>query len=79
MVLYRNQWPVNFILHFAEMHIGSAIRNENTLFGNYFLKCFIVKRILISFNCFSEYINKQYKIEMFVHGCPSLAQISQVS
>ena len=25
------------------------------LFGNYFLKCNKVKRILISFNCFSEY------------------------
>ena len=24
VVLYRNQWPVNFILHFAELHIGSS-------------------------------------------------------
>ena len=23
-VLYRNQWPVNFILHFAELHIGCS-------------------------------------------------------
>ena len=48
MVLYCNQWPVNFILHFAELHIGSSIRYEKTLFGNYFLKGY-VKRILISF------------------------------
>ena len=27
--------PVNFILHFAELHIGSSIRYNNTLFGNY--------------------------------------------
>ena len=26
------------------------------MFGNYFLKCYIVKMISISFNCFSEYI-----------------------
>ena len=55
-VLYHNQWPVNFILHFAELHIGSSTRYENTLFKNYFLKCYTVKRNLISFNCFSEYI-----------------------
>ena len=58
MVQYRNQWPVNFILHFAELHIGSSISYENTLFRNCFLKCYIVKIILISFNCFSEYIWK---------------------
>ena len=32
MVLYRNQWPVIFFLHFAKLHIGSSIRIENTLF-----------------------------------------------
>ena len=47
---------VNFILHFAKMHIGSSIRYENTLFENYIFNGYIVKRILISFNCFSEYI-----------------------
>ena len=56
MVLYRIQWPVNFALHFSELHIGSSIRYENTLFENIFFKCYIVKRNLISFNCFSEYI-----------------------
>ena len=53
VVLYRNQWPINFILHVTELHIGSSIRYENNcLFGNHFLKCYIVKIILISFNCF---------------------------
>ena len=45
MILYRNQGPVNFILHFALLHIGSSIRNENTLFKTYFIKDYIVKRI----------------------------------
>ena len=58
VVLYLYQLPVNFILHFAEWHIGSSIRYETTSFGNIFFKCYIVKRILISFNCFSEYITK---------------------
>ena len=26
VVLYRNQWPVNCIFHFSELHIGSSIR-----------------------------------------------------
>ena len=52
VVLYRNQWPVNFILHFTVLHIGSSIRYKNTLFWNYFLNCYIVKRILISFQLF---------------------------
>ena len=46
----------HFILHSAELHIGSSIRYENALYVNYFLDSYIVKRILISFNCFSEYI-----------------------
>ena len=60
MVLYRNQRPVNFIFHLAELHIGSSIRYENTLFKNIFFKCYIVKRNLISFNCLSEYILCKY-------------------
>ena len=55
MVLYRNQWPVNCIFHFAELHFGSSIRYESTLFKKYFFKCYIVKR-KISFDCFSEYL-----------------------
>ena len=57
VVLYRNQLPVNFILHSAELHIGSSIKYGNTLFGNNFLKFCIAKTNLISFNCFSEYIS----------------------
>ena len=34
VVLYRNQWPVNFILHFAKLHIDGSIRYESTLFKN---------------------------------------------
>ena len=36
VVLYRNQWLLNFILHLTELHIGISIRYENTLFK----KCF---------------------------------------
>ena len=50
-----------FFLHSAELHIGSSIRYENALYRNYFFNCYIVKRILISFNCFSEYINDWFK------------------
>ena len=45
VVLYRNQRPVNFILHSAELHIGSSIRYENALCGNNLLNCYIVKII----------------------------------
>ena len=65
VVLYRNQLPVNFILHFDELHIDCSVRYEKTLFGNYFLTCYKVKIILIPFNCFSEYISNHstgYKI-----------------
>ena len=55
VVLYRNQWPVNFILHFAKLTIGSSIEYKNTLFINCFLKCLICKIILICFNCFIVY------------------------
>ena len=65
VVLYRNQLPVNFILHSAELHIVSSIRYQNAIYGNYFLNCSIVKRILISFNCFSEYIIKQVVSYLF--------------
>ena len=53
---------MNFILHSSELHIGSSIRYENALHGNYFLNCYIVKIILISFNCFSEYRYEYNKI-----------------
>ena len=44
MLLYCNQWPVNFILHFAKLHIGGSIRIENTLFKTYLIKDCIVIR-----------------------------------
>ena len=44
-VLYCNQWPVNFILHFAKLRIGRSIRYKNNLFKNNFIKDYIVKRI----------------------------------
>ena len=47
---------VNFILYFAELHSGNSIRYKITLFEKCNLKCYKVKRISISFNCFSEYI-----------------------
>ena len=56
VVLYRNHGPINFNLHFAELQIGGSIKNKNALFGKYFLNCKKVKIILVSFNCFSEYI-----------------------
>ena len=46
---------MNFNLHFGELHSDSSINDSNTLFENYLPKCYKVKRILISFNCFSEY------------------------
>ena len=57
---------VKFILHFAELRIGSSIRYENTLFGNYSQMLYSQKNFnLISFNCFSEYI-------LFPDNCFSL-------
>ena len=60
VVLYHNQCPVNFVLYFAELHTSNSIRYENTLFGNYFLKCHIVKRILISFTSGNIIVNLTY-------------------
>ena len=48
VVLYRNQLPVNFILHSVELHIVSSIRYQNAIYGKYFLNCSIDKIILIS-------------------------------
>ena len=47
---------MNFNLHFGELHSNNSINDKNNLFENYIPKCYKVKRILISFNCFSEYI-----------------------
>ena len=47
---------MNFNLHFCELHSDDSFNDKNNLFENYIPKCYNVKRILISFNCFSEYI-----------------------
>ena len=47
---------MNFNLHFCELHSNDSINDKNNLFENYIPKCYNVKRILISFHCFSEYI-----------------------
>ena len=46
---------MNFNLHCGELHSDSSINDKNNLFESYIPKCYKVKRILISFNCFSEY------------------------
>ena len=46
---------MNFNLHFGELHSNNSINDKNNLFENYIPKCYLVIRILISFNCFSEY------------------------
>ena len=49
------------------LHIVSSIRYQNAIYGNYFLNCPIVKRSLISFNCFFfEYIIKQAVSYLFI-------------
>ena len=46
---------MNFNLHFGESHSDNSINDKNNLFENNILKCYKVKIILISFNCFSEH------------------------
>ena len=54
---------MNFNLHFVELHNDNSINDKNNLFENHIPKCDKVKRILISFNCFSEYTyNNLYRI-----------------
>ena len=52
VVLYQNQWPVNFNLHFDKLHSDNSINDKKNLFENYMPKSYKVKSILISFNCF---------------------------
>ena len=47
---------MNFNLHFDKLHSDNSINDITNLFENYSPKCYKVKRILISLNCFSEYI-----------------------
>ena len=46
---------MNFNLHFCELHSNNSINDKNNLLKTFIPKCYKVKRILISFNCFSEY------------------------
>ena len=46
---------MNFNLHFGKLYSDNSINDKNNMFENYISKCYKVKRILISFNCFSEY------------------------
>ena len=64
---------MNFNLHFDEFHSVNSINDKNNLFENYNLKCYKIKRILISFNCFSEYIfrthaQKEYRRVLEMKG-----------
>ena len=47
---------MNFNLHFGKLHGDNSINDKNNLFEIFIPKCYKVKRILISLNCFSEYI-----------------------
>ena len=51
---------MNFNLHFGELHNDNSSNDKNNLFESYIPKCDKVNRILISFNCFSEYISNIY-------------------
>ena len=46
---------MNFNLHFGELNSDNSTNDKNSLFKNYIPKCHKVKRILIYFNCYSEY------------------------
>ena len=52
------------MFHFVELHIGNSIR-YNTLFGNCFIKCNKIKRILILTNCFFLSILERAVIYLF--------------
>ena len=60
---------MNFTLHFGELHSDNSINDKNNLFENYIPKCYKVKIIVISFNCFSEYIFSCYYISTLMAGC----------
>ena len=43
-------------MHFGELHSNNSLNDKNNLFEKYIPKCYNVKIILISFNCFSVYM-----------------------
>ena len=61
---------MNFNLHFGELHSNNSINDKNNLFENYIPKCYKVKIILISFNCFSEYIIISFMLCKSIRLCP---------
>ena len=60
---------MDFILHSAELHIGGSIKYENALYGNDFLNRYIIKIILISLHCFSEYSYPLSGLQILVTLC----------
>ena len=54
-----------FYLHYAELHISSSIRYENTLLKNGFQMLYSQKKF-ISFNCFSEYSCNLHSPRFFI-------------
>ena len=61
---------MNFNLHFGELHSDNSINDKNNWFENYTPKCYKVKRILISFNCFSEYIKSVWPVSAIPGSTP---------
>ena len=45
---------MNINLNFGELHSNNSVNDKTNLFENYIPECYKVKRILISFNCFSD-------------------------
>ena len=61
---------MNFNLHFGKLHSDNSINDKNNFFENYIPKCYKVKRIIISFNCFSEYsMSLKYSVSVVEHVC----------
>ena len=68
---------MNFNLHFGELHTHNSIKDKKNLFENYNPKCYKVKRILIYFNCFSEYITVEkvdafLELKIFKNNCSTM-------
>ena len=64
---------MNFNLHFGELHSDNYINDKNNFFENYIPKCYKVKRIIISFNCFSEYISYRSVFAACIYIAPCLS------
>ena len=69
---------MNFKLHFGELYSDNSINDKNNTFENYIPKCDKVKRILISFNCFSEYIKTgRFTLIAFLQSCGCRCSVSR--